>query len=107
MPPQGRSKNMAPMNGLGPSASSSTVGELGNNAVARATEGWLELFLTPAEKHNFSQWNEIVKDHSLVHSMTGGYLDRLSLHYLPATLAPNVLTLSGFIMLGQAWYSNQ
>jgi cytidyltransferase-like protein len=102
MPPQGRNKTMgASSNG---SNIGSSVAELGNNAVARATEGWLELFLTPAEKHNFSQWNEIVKDHSLVHKVTGSYLDRLSLHYLPATLAPNVLTLSGFIMLGQAWY---
>lgn len=85
-------------------SSGSTVGDHGSNVVVRATEGWLELFLTTAEKHNFSQWTEIVKDHSLVQSTTQHFFKMLSKSYLPDTLAPNVLTLSGFIMLGQAWY---
>jgi len=80
-----------------------TTGDLGNNQVVRATEGWLELFLTPAQKLNFCNWNEVVRDKSLVHSWTDPFFAWL-VRYLPPTLAPNLITLAGFLALAQAWY---
>jgi choline-phosphate cytidylyltransferase len=68
-----------------------------------ATEGWLELFLTPAEKYNFSKWNEVVKDKSLVHSFTRKLFEYLA-KYLPNNLAPTLLTFSGLVCLSQTWY---
>ena len=73
-------------------------------AVAVATEGWLELFLTPNEKLHFLQHNEKVRDKSIVKSMTHSLFQYLAYRYLPDTLAPSVITLAGFLSLGQAWY---
>lgn len=83
----------------------SRTGDLGSNVeIVRATEGWLELFLTPSEKLNFSRWREEVSDKSIVHSWTASTFRYLATHYLPDTLAPNVITLAGFLSLAQAWY---
>lgn len=76
----------------------------GTNAVVRATEGWLELFLTPHEKLTFSQWREEIKDKSITKHLTSGIFEHLAYKYIPDTVAPNVVTLSGFLILGHAWY---
>jgi cytidyltransferase-like protein len=78
-------------------------GDLGNNQIVRATEGWLELFLTPPEKYAFSKWNEVVRDKSLVHSYTRPLFESL-VKFIPVTFAPNLVTLTGFLGLAQAWY---
>jgi len=80
------------------------LGDLGNNPIVSATEGWLELFLTPPEKYAFSKWNEVVRDKSIVHSVTRNIFTYLAHRFLPVTLAPNLLTLAGFVGLGQTWY---
>ena len=82
---------------------SSSTGDLGNNQVVRATEGWLELFLTPSDKLNFSQWNEVVRNKSLVHSYTRSLFEYME-KFIPVELAPNLITLAGFVILGQSWY---
>jgi choline-phosphate cytidylyltransferase len=97
-------QNRSPLRASSTTSSVKTIGDHGSNALVRASEGWLELFLTTAEKHNFSQWKEIVKDHSFVNNVFEPVFQYLSAHYLPDTIAPNVLTVSGFILLGQAWY---
>lgn len=74
-----------------------------NNVVVRATEGWLELFLTTPEKFKFGQWNEKVRDRSLVGNMTQPQFEYLA-QFVPPTVAPNVLSLFGLGTLGQAWY---
>lgn len=81
----------------------SSVGDLGNSEIAKATEGWLELFLTPTEKLHFSNWKEVVRDKSLVNKLSP-YIFSYLCKFLPDTLAPNVITLFGFLTLGQAWY---
>lgn len=81
------------------------TGDLGNSPIARATEGWLELFLTPSEKLSFSHWNEVVRDKSLVHYSTRSFFQYLA-SFIPVQFAPNLVTLSGFIILGQVWYFN-
>jgi hypothetical protein len=80
-----------------------STGDLGSNQVVQATEGWLELFLTPAEKLNLSKWQEVVRNKSLVHYTTRGLFDKLA-NRLPDTLAPSLITLTGFLVLGNAWY---
>ena len=68
-----------------------------------ATEGWLELFLTPTEKETFSQWEENIANKSLTAKHTEGVLDRL-VNKLPANLAPNAISLSGVIILSNCLY---
>jgi len=69
------------------------------------TEGWLELFLTPTEKASFAQWTEVVKDKSLVtsHAACKSSFEWLAAQ-VPAYVSPNLVTLSGLVMLVQAWY---
>jgi len=88
---------------VGVRRSISSSGDLGNNEIVRATEGWLELFLTPPEKFEFSKWNEVVRNKSLVHSFTRSTFAYMS-SFIPPEVAPNLVTLSGFVVLGQAWY---
>ena len=66
-------------------------------------EGWLELFLSPAEKRTFSQWRETVQDKSITHRLTAPLMKHLA-SFVPDHIAPNVITLTGFVCLGQAWY---
>ena len=68
------------------------------------TEGWLELFLTPGQKRTFSQWKEHVQDKSITHRMTNPILTYLTNKRIPDHIAPNMITLTGFACLGQAWY---
>jgi hypothetical protein len=74
------------------------------SSVARATEGWLELFLTPHEKLTFSQWREEIKDKSLTKHLSSPLFEYLASQYIPDKVAPNVVTLAGFLILGHAWY---
>lgn len=74
------------------------------NSVVRATEGWLELFLTPPQKLTFSQWREEIKDKSLTKHLSSPFFEWLAYKYIPDTVAPNVVTLAGFLILGHAWY---
>ncbi len=67
------------------------------------TEGWLELFLTPAEKRTFSRWTEKVMDRSITHRITTPFMKYLN-SFVPEHIAPNIITLVGFVCLGQAWY---
>jgi len=67
------------------------------------TEGWLELFLTPTEKETFAKWEENVTNRSLTAKHTGGFFD-LIVRSLPSHLAPNAISLSGFIVLSNSWY---
>jgi len=67
------------------------------------TEGWLELFLTPSEKQTFARWEEQIKDRSITHAVFRPLMSWLS-NWIPETVAPNVVTLAGFLALGQAWY---
>jgi choline-phosphate cytidylyltransferase len=64
----------------------------------------LELFLTPSEKFNFQNWNEVIRNRSVVHSWTSVLLKNHVASYLPDTLAPNVIALCSFLFLGQCWY---
>ena len=68
-----------------------------------ATDGWLELFLTPSQKRTFSKWKENVKDKSITNRITKKALDKIAT-YVPANVAPNVISAAGFMCLGQCWY---
>ena len=68
-----------------------------------ATDGWLELFLTPSQKRTFSKWKENVKDKSLTNRVTKSAFDEIAT-FIPPNVAPNVITASGFLCLGQCWY---
>lgn len=75
-----------------------------NGLVVRTTENWLELFLTTPEKHHFGQWKEEIRDKSLINSLARPLWRYLAIHFVPPTVAPNVLVLFGLGILGQAWY---
>ncbi len=68
------------------------------------SEGWLELFLTPAQKRTFSSWKEHIQDKSITHRITDSLMTYITTQFLPLHLAPNMITLTGFVSLGQAWY---
>lgn len=82
----------------------SRASSFGNNVMVRATEGWLELFLTPPEKYCFSQWKEDINDRSLTNKYMSGIWKFMAYKYIPDTVAPNCITLAGFLSLGHAWY---
>jgi cytidyltransferase-like protein len=67
------------------------------------SEGWLELFLTPGEKRSFSQWKENVQDKSISHRLTTNVVNFFA-SQIPKHIAPNLVTLTGLLCLGQAWY---
>jgi hypothetical protein len=74
-----------------------------SSSSALATEGWLELFLSPSQKATFAKWHETINDKSLTHKATNNLFNILSKR-IPDTVAPNVITAAGFLSLGQAWY---
>ena len=91
------------------SSSLSFSSDMGSNGTAstvlnNTTEGWLELFLTPAEKRVFSQWEEQVTDKSLSNRFVGQRVSDIFSRYIPDNVAPNVVTASGFLFLSQSWY---
>ena len=47
-----------------------------------ATDGWLELFLTPSQKRTFSKWKENVKDKSLTNRVTKNAFDQIATFWL-------------------------
>mmetsp|Transcript_52207 Transcript_52207/g.62862 ORF Transcript_52207/g.62862 Transcript_52207/m.62862 type:complete len:553 (+) Transcript_52207:200-1858(+) len=69
----------------------------------QATEGWLELFLTPSEKHTFSKWRERISDKSLSNRATKTIFDKV-VTWVPDNIAPNLITVCGFVCLGHAWH---
>lgn len=75
-----------------------------SNGIVRTTEGWLELFLTTPEKFSFSQWTEHINNSSISYKTTRTTFDYISLHYIPDTVAPNLVALVGLLCLAQAWY---
>jgi cytidyltransferase-like protein len=92
-------------NNGGTSSSSTSSSSSNGNLVTRTTEGWLELFLTTPEKYAFSQWNEQIKNNSLTHYLFQGIFNYVAHHqYIPDSVAPNLLSLLGLLLLAQAWY---
>ena len=87
----------------GKSNSYSDLASSANNPVVRATENWLELFLTTPEKYRFGQWKEEIADKSLSGQLLLPLWKFLSQN-IPNTVAPNILCLAGLLLLGQAWY---
>ena len=67
------------------------------------SEGWLELFLSPAQKRTFSQWKEQVQDKSISHKVTNPLMHLLA-GIIPDHIAPNIITITGLACLSQAWY---
>jgi len=68
-----------------------------------ATDGWLELFLTPFQKRTFSKWNENIQNKSLTNRVTKDWFDTMAT-WVPPNIAPNVISATGFMCLGQCWY---
>jgi len=64
---------------------------------------FLELFLTFSEKDRFAEWKEVIIDRSFVNHGFGTVFNFFA-GFVPGTLAPNVLTLSGSLAVMQAWY---
>lgn len=83
---------------------SRTNSVVSTTSTVAATEGWLELFLTTTEKYNFSQWKEVIRDKSWVNIQTRPLFQHLATRYVPDNVAPNVVTLTGFLSMGQACY---
>ena len=48
------------------------------------TEGWLELFLSPTEKHQFAQWEEVLVNKSLSNKLTDDALTKIA-RFIPDT----------------------
>jgi len=69
------------------------------------TEGWLELFLTTSEKQTFLNHEEHIQDNSITHRLTSPIVQYLAKYQLPHDkIAPNLITLAGFLSLVQSWY---
>eukprot|EP00928_Gymnodinium_smaydae_P074814 TRINITY_DN5782_c0_g1_i3.p1 TRINITY_DN5782_c0_g1~~TRINITY_DN5782_c0_g1_i3.p1 ORF type:complete len:532 (-),score=81.95 TRINITY_DN5782_c0_g1_i3:186-1727(-) len=64
---------------------------------------FLELFFTMTEKDRFATWKEVVIDRSFVNRAFSPIF-RFLANFVPETVAPNVLTLSGSLAVLQAWY---
>lgn len=64
---------------------------------------FLELFLTLSEKDAFATWREEVLDRSFVNRSLDPLFSWIAL-YVPISVAPNVLTLTGSVAILQAWY---
>ena len=67
------------------------------------TEGWMELFLTPTEKHQFAQWEEVLINKSLSNKLTDDALTKIA-RFIPDTVSPNMISLFGLASLGQGFY---
>lgn len=63
----------------------------------------IELFLTPSEKMNFSEWVEVVNDKSVINRLIDPIFKKLCV-FVPERIAPNALTLTGILAVVQAWY---
>uniref|UniRef100_A0A7S2KLT8 ethanolamine-phosphate cytidylyltransferase n=1 Tax=Leptocylindrus danicus TaxID=163516 RepID=A0A7S2KLT8_9STRA len=64
----------------------------------------IELFLTPAQKLNFSQYEEIVDNKSLTNMMLYPLFQWVAKRCIPKNIGPNLVTAAGLICLFQAWY---
>ena len=107
-PPPPPRRTMSSASAIRANGSQSSLGSFSGDGKTSAvqavtTEGWLELFLTPAEKRTFSQWNELVADKSLTHRATGAIFDWVAT-CIPDSIAPNAVTAAGLTVLGQSWY---
>lgn len=63
----------------------------------------IELFLTPTQKLNFSQYEEIVDNKSLTNMMLYPVFQWVA-RRIPKNIGPNLITAAGLICLFQAWY---
>eukprot|EP00929_Paragymnodinium_shiwhaense_P012687 TRINITY_DN1201_c0_g2_i1.p1 TRINITY_DN1201_c0_g2~~TRINITY_DN1201_c0_g2_i1.p1 ORF type:complete len:509 (-),score=121.14 TRINITY_DN1201_c0_g2_i1:112-1638(-) len=68
-----------------------------------ATGGFLEFFLTPSEKDAFAVWREVIVDRSFLVQILDPIFTQVA-KFIPATVAPNAITLSGAVAVLQAWY---
>lgn len=64
---------------------------------------YIELFLSPSEKEQFSKWREDRSDRSIVNKVLKPLFRRLAL-YIPETIAPNLITMMSLVFILQAWY---
>lgn len=64
---------------------------------------YAELLLSPSEKAQFAQWKELRKDRSITNRLLQPMFKRISF-YIPDSVAPNLITLTGLIFILQAWY---
>eukprot|EP00927_Polykrikos_kofoidii_P002675 TRINITY_DN11068_c0_g1_i1.p1 TRINITY_DN11068_c0_g1~~TRINITY_DN11068_c0_g1_i1.p1 ORF type:complete len:513 (+),score=82.80 TRINITY_DN11068_c0_g1_i1:103-1641(+) len=74
---------------------------MGDNIYDRPV--FVELFLTPSEKDRFAAWKEVVIDRSFVNRFIDPFFSFVA-SFIPDTVAPNALTLSGSVAILQAWY---
>ncbi|CAD7937981.1 unnamed protein product [Amoebophrya sp. A25] len=65
----------------------------------------MEMFLTPKEKHVFSEWVEPDDDHSFLTTWLDytGVFDRI-IPLIPDAITPNILCLLGTLAVVQNWY---
>ena len=59
------------------------------------TDGWLELFLKPAEKEYFCRWEEVVQNRSISAKATNDLLDFITNNFIPDNISPNLISLAG------------
>ena len=65
--------------------------------------GYLEFFLTTANKQKFAEYDKQETDKSITNRILGPVWDRLA-RMMPETMAPNSLSLVGVLCVLQAWY---
>mmetsp|Transcript_15502 Transcript_15502/g.30950 ORF Transcript_15502/g.30950 Transcript_15502/m.30950 type:complete len:542 (-) Transcript_15502:103-1728(-) len=68
------------------------------------TDGWLELFLKPAEKEYFCRWEEVVQNRSISAKATNDLLDFITNNFIPDNISPNLISLAGLTVLAHSWY---
>ena len=64
----------------------------------------MELFLSPAEKASFAQWNEIVEDRSFSGKLKRKTEEKGIIDLVPENVSPNLISLTGLCVLAQTWY---
>jgi choline-phosphate cytidylyltransferase len=74
-------------------------------AMMISSEGWLEWFVTTPEKAHFARWNEVVRENKSIVQYVGAHRFAQLARIIPEHISPNLLTLSGMILLVQAWYA--
>lgn len=81
-----------------------TVLTLFEHTTNNMNANYIELFLSPAQKLNFSRYEEKVNNKSLTNKLFYSFYDKL-VGYVPRNVSPNILTLAGLTILFQVWYA--